>query len=68
MSDFKHWCQRYGYEPDSAQAREDWERARANLDALERAIARHDARQAIERAREQSRPGDGEPDDTHGPR
>ena len=62
MSDFKHWCQRYGYEPDSAQAREDWKRARANLDALERAIARHDAREAIERAREQSREPD-EPDD-----
>ena len=68
MSDFRNWCQRYGYEPDSSEAYADWERARANLDALERAAARVEVREAVERAREQSRPGDGEPDDTHGPR
>ena len=55
---FKAWCERYGYKPDSQEARENWERSRANLDALQRAAARSEAREAIERIQEQSRDDD----------
>lgn len=49
--DYRGWCEAYGYDPDTEQARQDWAEAREALAALQRAAAGAEAREAIDKAR-----------------
>lgn len=57
MVNFHTWCRRYGYDPQTEEARRDYEEAQRQLDLLERAAARQEAKEAIRRAQEGA--GDG---------
>ena len=50
MTDFKTFCERYGYNPDTDEARQAYREAWANLNALYGAAAQAEASEAITRA------------------
>lgn len=50
MTTYREFCQRYELDPETEEARAQYWEAQRQLDLLERAAARHEARVAIERA------------------
>jgi hypothetical protein len=51
MADYKTFCDRYGLDPDSQEAREQYREATAQLAILQTAAARAEAQEAITKAR-----------------
>ena len=50
MTDYTTFCERYGYNPDTDEARQAYREAWANLNALYGAAAKAETSEAIERA------------------
>ena len=49
--DYAAWCRHYGYDPEAEETRREWQEAREALAALQRIDARHEAQEAIEKAK-----------------
>ena len=54
MTDFKRFCERYGLDPASQEAREQYDQAQANLRALYGAASKAETDEAISKARNES--------------
>lgn len=52
MTDYYEFCRRYELDPHTDEAQAQYAEARRQLEILQRIDARHEAREAIERARE----------------
>ena len=51
MTDYKTFCDRYGLDPDSQEAREQYREATKQLEILRAAAARAEAQEAIAKAK-----------------
>ncbi|MFP4147783.1 MAG: hypothetical protein ACLFSI_08745 [Halorhodospira sp.] len=53
MSDYTTFCERYGLDPESEESRAQYREAQEALAALRRAAAGAEAREAIDKAKEE---------------